>query len=175
MSSQEAMAPQSGPFSFRPPLSYVRPKTLLTPRRYDLAVKYRFFRQLRHGGDPDAWRVYLWHIEKRSGARMRAGLATDKWKTHPGDYVSSSMELLQSMAVDGFDPAYAIPLDPNGELLGGAHRVACALALDKAVIVEHLPQAAWAPAWGRPWFVRNGMDGMDLMRLDKDWAELTDV
>lgn len=139
-------------------------------------------RHLLHGGDPDAERVYRWHIEKRSGARMAAGLATDKWKRSVDEYVDAAQALVFSMAMHGFDPARfvhsmhpaeGIPIDPNRELLDGSHRVAAALALGiPEMQVKREPSYVWAPAWGYDWFVENGMNEADLARLRSDWDEM---
>ena len=146
---------------------------LVTPRRYDLAVKKRFFSHLHGGDDPDSEHVYRWHIEKRSGARMRAGLSTDRWKACLDDYVTSARGLLESMREDGFQLSGAIPCDPAGEILYGSHRVACALVLGIVTIpVMHEQRHAWAPAWGYDWFVANGMGHDDLARLCRDWREI---
>lgn len=150
---------------------------LVTPRRWDLAVKWRYFRAIL-GCEPDcapeAITLYLWHIEKRSGRRMSAGLATDGWKRTLPDYITSAEKLLKDMAHHGFRPEYSIPIDPNGELLDGSHRLACALALGlPAVPVVHRTQYVWAPAWGEAWFVENGMTGEDLERLRQDWKSLS--
>ena len=148
----------------------VRPRELLTPRRFDIAVKWRFFRHLMNGDDPDSERVYRWHIEKRSGHRMRAGIPTDKWKRSVADYISSAASLLDLMSNKGFNPEYAIPVDPDGEILQGAHRLACALALGfDAVSVARSEQMVWAPAWGLEWFADKGANAEDLARIAGDW------
>lgn len=129
---------------------------------------------LLHGGDESAERVYRWHIEKRIGARMAAGLPTDKWKRGPDDYVHSAKRLLGSIHGGGFHRLGAIPVDPEGELLGGAHRMACALALGIAdVPVTRERIRVWAPAWGEAWFIENGMEEGDLARLSQDWQALS--
>lgn len=145
----------------------------MTLRRLDLAVKWRFFRSLLEGNDKDAERVYRWHIEKRSGARMRAGLATDQWKRSVDDYVETARGLLESFALMRAWGGAPVPVDPSGELLDGSHRVACALALG----VEHIPakregRPVWAPSWGFSWFVHHGMRGDDLTRVVSDWDKM---
>lgn len=89
------------------------------------------------------------------------------------DYLRIARRLFSSMRDHGFHPSGAIPIDPNGELLGGAHRTACALALkiETVPVIRH-EREAWAPAWGRDWFVENGMAEKDLVRLGQDWARL---
>jgi len=137
-----------------------------------VAVKWRFFSHLQFGGDEDAVRVYKEHIEKRSGHRMRAGLATDVWKMVTDDYVAAATALHASMVRDGYDPRYPIPLDVEGRLLNGSHRLACALALDlKEVPIEAAHYLAWAPPWGEAWF-KEHMPG-DFLRISTDWMHLT--
>lgn len=140
----------------------------------DLAVKYRFFRHLLSGGnDPDSERVYRWHIEERSGPRMRLGLATDRWKRTLDHYVEAARELSASMYNNGFNPYYAVPVDENRELLDGSHRVACAIAAEiMAVPVAPSGRRVWAPPWNRAWFVDHNMPAADLARLDSDWNRL---
>jgi len=137
-------------------------------------VKWRLFKHLRHGGnDPDAERVYRWHIDKRSGARMVAGLPTDRWKLSLDDYVASAKALFEMMRDDGFHPNGAVPVDPYGELLQGSHRVACALALGiETIPVIHEQRRVWAPAWGYDWFMANDMPHDDLARLCADWQKI---
>jgi len=130
-------------------------------------------RHLLHGGDPDAERVYRWHIEKRSGLRMALGLATDAWKTSVDDYMKAAAALFTDMRDFGFRQDCPVPVDPDGELLGGAHRVASALALGiNAVPVQHATRKVWAPAWGRAWFEQNGMSENDLARVEHDFEAM---
>jgi hypothetical protein len=153
---------------------HLPPKALLSPRRLDIAVKYRFFAHLLRGGDPDAERVYRWHIEQRSGARMKMGLATDQWKKSTDDYVNSANQLFDAMLNHGFMQYFAVPIDPDQELLDGSHRVACALAFwQETIPVVLCTKRAWAPPWGRDWFVAKGMAQPDLARLESDWNLLT--
>ena len=150
----------------------LHPRRLLTPRRLDLAVKWRFFRHLLGGADPDSERVYRWHIRKRSETRMQIGLPTDQWKRSVDDYVIAAASLFASMQTNGFNITEPIPIDPVGELLGGAHRLACARALDVNVHAQMWNYTAWAPAWDYAWFADNGMTGPDLIRLLADWVEM---
>ena len=101
---------------------------------------------------------------------MKLGLSTDRWKRCAGDYVVAAKELHASMVRSGFLSAYAIPIDPNGELLGGAHRLACAMALGiESIPVERNTRMVWAPAWNEAWFVEHGVSEADLARIKADW------
>lgn len=165
---------QPSPIAVTAPMVAVSTRSLVTARRYDIAVKWRFFHHLMSGGDERAEAIYRWHIWVRSGSRMVAGVATDIWKMTPDDYVTSARNLLASMTAKGFLTSGAVPVDPHGELLGGAHRVACALALgiDTSPVIRS-DRMAWAPPWGEDWFVAAGIDDADLDRLRSDWQSLT--
>lgn len=132
-------------------------------------MKWRYFRHLLGGGDPDAERIYLWHIATRRATNRMAGIGMDGAKPNDGAYVPAAKALLASMQANGFDPNEPIPIDASGELLGGAHRVACALALAVAVRVQEHDTTAWAPEWGVTWFAQSGMSIADLARLQQDF------
>jgi hypothetical protein len=106
---------------------------------------------------------------------MKAGVPTDKWKRSADDYVDFASILLLSMKSRGFHPGGVIPVDQDGELLDGSHRVACAIALGVSQIpyVVLREKKAWAEAWGEAWFVAKGMGDEDLERLRRDYAALT--
>jgi hypothetical protein len=140
----------------------------------DIAVKWRFFLNLLRGDDPDAERVYRWHIEQRSGARMAMGLATDQWKRSVDEYVSAARNLFDSVLNHGIQTFGAVPIDPERELLDGSHRVALALALWlESVPVIISSKRVWAPPWGHDWFMAKGLPKEDLDRLEDDWEFLT--
>jgi hypothetical protein len=104
---------------------------------------------------------------------MKAGLSTDRWKKTVEDYLQSAWRLFWQIKQHGFSPDYPVPIDPDGELLDGSHRVACAVALGLTEIpVERHTRMAWAPAWGWDWFVAHGMAPADLETLRADWAEM---
>lgn len=154
----------------------VRPAaSLLTPERIDLAVKWRLFNHLSGGDDADAIRVYLWHIGKR-----RDDGFVDARKANAGDprweriYLDTARALHESMWLHGFAPQHAVPLDGFDEILGGAHRIACALSLNIPVVTRRAERKMHPPAWGHDWFVSHGMADDDLARLDADWATMTE-
>ena len=135
-----------------------------------MAVKWRFFNHLAGGADSAAERVYLWHIAKR---RASGFVDAEKWTIDVFRPVAKA--LLSSMYQHGFLPEFAIPIDPRGELLGGAHRTACALWLGIDCYVQRMTQTVWAPAWDRQWFIDNGMSEEDLSRTLSDWKEMCSV
>lgn len=94
-------------------------------------------------------------------------------KVDTDQYIADAGGLLLSMSVRGFLPQCAVPIDPSGELLGGAHRVACALALGiEEIPVERHTKPAWAPPWGEKLFIEQGMAAEDLERVRQDFRAL---
>lgn len=94
---------------------------------------------------------------------------------HSDLYVMEAKNLLASMQKQGFRLDGAIPLDPDGELLNGSHRGACALALGlPSVPVVKGNHKVWAPAWDEAWFITNKCPADDLDRIRKDFQALHD-
>jgi hypothetical protein len=144
-------------------------RTLLTPVRLDYVVKWRFFRHLIDGDDPDSERVYRWHIMQRTGGKEpRSPKAT------LDDYVQACRDLLASIRDNGFDPGKAVRIGANGLIVGsGAHRIACCLALGVQLAIWRR-QRRGKHAWDFTWFSDQGMAADDLARLARDWAKLRD-
>ena len=168
------LAPRNPWKTPEPNSSRMPTKVLVTPRRWDLAIKKALFDHLLLGGSPNAVKLYRWHIEARKASNAKLGLGMDS-KRDTDHYIETAAALCASMALRGFIdvPEWRIPVDPNGELLGGAHRVACALALGiEEVPVVRMPTPCWAPPWGEAWFIENGMDEEDLERLRADYVAI---
>lgn len=105
---------------------------------------------------------------------MRRGSGfVDANKTGVEVYLPLTLSLLASMKANGFDPRFPVPIDPNGDILGGAHRTACALALGQDVAVQRHEQFAWAPAWDQHWFRRFGAPEDYIDGLLSDLKELS--
>lgn len=136
-------------------------------------MKWRFFRHLLGGNDPDAERAYRWHLEARKVGNAAIGLGMDG-KSGTDQYVRDAEALISSITHNGFLLQGAVPVDPDGELLGGAHRVACALALGYGDIpIVRRSERIWAPPWGEQWFRDNGLGEPDFVRLRQDYERLT--
>jgi hypothetical protein len=141
-------------------------RELLTPARLDIAIKWRYFRHLADGGDPDSERVYRWHIEARTGGNEKGS-----WKTSADDYVRAAGALLTSMQSYGFLPSDPILIGDDGMQRNGAHRLACALMLGVDVYTQRCDLKAPSD-WGRDELVSHGICPADLARVYSDWAVL---
>jgi hypothetical protein len=147
--------------------SPVSPRSLLSADRIDIAIKWRLFRHLIEGGDPESLAVYRKHIMGRTGGREPGG-----WKRCAEDYVSGARELLASMKAHGFDPAHPVPVGSNGRIRNGAHRIACALALGIDVIVRRIDKPGTAAPWDEHWLRRGGLNDGEIARARADLRRL---
>lgn len=149
-------------------MEVVHPRSLLSVRRFDIPVKYRYFRHLACvEDDPAAEQLYLWHIDRRRNQGLR-----DEGKETAEDYVSAAVNLYTNMSAKGYDDKFPIPVDPHGEILGGAHRLACALLLNLDVPIQRCQQEAWAPSWSFRWFCFHQVHPEDRIRMVNDWEYL---
>lgn len=144
----------------------VNPRALFRPERFDLAVKLRFFRSLvSTSPDPDAERLYRDHIAARTG-----GVEPRSPKLTVDAYVAAARALAASIARDGVGHRTDDPIVIGNDRLprGGAHRIACAVALgiDRIPVVDHERRGCrWdldeiAAAWTEA----------DRLRLLRDWT-----
>lgn len=138
----------------------IDPRTLLSPRRLDIALKHRFFRHLRDGGDAQADHLYRWHIDQRTGGHERRS-----WKRRVEDYVTAARDLLAAMQANGFDVDHPIRFGSNDVLMDGAHRLACAVLLDCPVAVMRSDKPGQAAAWDFRWFMDRKCNIADAMQL----------
>ena len=95
--------------------------------RFDLIFKLELADAWLHGDAASARmaeEAYLESIRARCGFRE-----SDPPKSGPAAYVASFRETLASISARGYDEkADPVPVDRDGELLGGAHRVAACAA-----------------------------------------------
>ena len=96
----------------------------------------------------------------------------DRGKPDDDVYLPHAKALLASMKAEGFQPYWPIPVGRDGEILDGAHRTACAIALGIDALVQPVAKISWAPSWGRTWFRENEMPEADFDRLEADVARL---
>ena len=123
------------------------PIRFITARRLDLIIKRRLFLHFLNDDDSQAELIYLEHIARRAGAQFQP----------MGTYLPAAHYLFRSMQARGFDHKHPIPINRDWELLGGAHRTACAHVLGLKAHYEKLDTSHLWPAWGREWFLANDM------------------
>lgn len=141
------------------------PRNLLTPKRLDYVIKWRFLRHIVEDDDPDSERVYRWHIQQRTGGRE-----PQSWKRSVDDYVACCGELIESLVARGFR-SKPLPVGRNGIVLAGAHRLAAAIALQMPVPIQRMPKPGLT--WDEAELRRCGMLVADLERVVADYDRLT--
>lgn len=146
---------------------WTTPVSMLTPRRLDLVIKYRYALHVLGGGDPYSEAIYRWHIQSRTG-----GVEPGSWKRSVDDYVEGFQTLLHSLRVWGFDKKSPVKVGNDGNLLGGAHRIAGSLALNKRVYVVTAKRRGVIRAWDREELMRNGLKPSDLHKIEAELERL---
>jgi hypothetical protein len=150
-------------------LTRMRPLEFVIPERLDLVIKWRYFLHLNDGSDPESTRLYLWHINARTG-----GIEPGGGKSTLAAYMTHARALQRHMKAHGFNDDHPIRVGTNGRLMDGAHRIACALALGvRRIPVVTVDKPGRARDWGAACLTGHGIDPDDLARLEADFKVLT--
>lgn len=106
-------------------------KKLLSSCRFDVAAKLLFLEGIKNrGGIFDD--LYLSHIKAFTLGSFKEPKSNIKIDSN--SFLSSFLATYGNMKINGFDLNQSIiPLDRNGNILNGAHRVACAIHLGLSV------------------------------------------
>jgi hypothetical protein len=142
----------------------IDPHHFVTSARLDIVVKLMFFEDIEH-----AW-IYRLHIEGRTGGREKRS-----WKSSVQDYIKAADDLMRSMCANGFDPSEPAELGSNLNLRGGAHRIACALALDIPIRIAVSDKPGNAALWGEAYMRSTGMTDLDLASVMVRFERLQDA
>jgi len=142
------------------PATSVPADRLLDARRFDVALKYLYAeaRHLKIESD-FARRAYLAHIGVFNG--FNEGDKTGK--SGPEAFVSAFDRVIDQIAATGFNGAVSsVPIDRNGVVIDGAHRVAACLATGEPVTCLRLPMEAKVYDYrffrDRQTFVKGGLE-----------------
>lgn len=136
--------------------------------RLDLVIKWRFFKSIQNNNDRDAEAIYCRHILARTNGREPGGS-----KLTIDDYVKAAHSLYCSMESDGFDGRFPVIIGSNGRLRDGAHRIACALALDvEYVQAKNDRRPGLATEWGRYFLKSCNFTELEVRRVESDLARL---
>lgn len=103
-------------------------------RRFDLIFKVELAHAWASGTQDqtrEAEEAYLETVRSRNGFRE-----SDPPRSGPGAFIEAFRRTAASIRAKGYDPeAAAIPLDRDGEVLNGAHRLAACAAYGKECLV----------------------------------------
>ncbi len=136
-------------------LGVVDPLELLTPDRFDLAIKFIYARH-RELGVESAWarELYHAHIKAFSGGTCREG---DGSKVNIDDYFQAFDRLLDEVRDQGFDRERSlVPVARGNALIDGAHRATACLLHRRPVAVLAFDRTD--DRFGFEYFRKQGLD-----------------
>ena len=116
--------------------------------------------------DPDAERVYRWHIKQRT-----RGNEPRSWKSDIEDYITVCKALKKDMFRNGYNHEFPLQYGRNGKLMAGAHRLACSIALDIEPVCV-IVATDGNTTWDQDWFIDHGIGKADLQQIKADLKHL---
>jgi len=115
-------------------MTYTDPKNLLKFNRFDVAAKHLFLEHLENDYDTDfGLNVYASHINVWNGFTEYDNQEKNSLQT----YIDTFRSINESIKDNGYDPELApVPVNKDGYLLNGSHRLASCLTHDKQINYE---------------------------------------
>ena len=140
-------------------------KELLCSKRLDIVAKMKYL-ELKDISIEFAKSLYLEHIRVMTkDSFIEAGSN----KTKAQDFIDAFVKLYEDMKENGFrEDLLPVPVDKNGVILDGAHRVACSIVLNIPVKVVKLPIEAIYDNYDYSYFEQHLMeeDYLDYLVLE---------
>ncbi|MEJ5259281.1 MAG: FkbM family methyltransferase [Anaerohalosphaeraceae bacterium] len=130
------------------------PSALVCAERFDLTAKILYGRFYRQRLKSD-WgrRVYLAHLKVFNNFLEEDGSG----KAGPEAFLRRYDSLLESLAAEGFDPTRSLlPVDQNGTIIDGSHRVAAAYLTGQDVYTAVFDRPA--SRYNYAWFLQRGLE-----------------
>lgn len=156
----------------REQLQNVDPKGLLCAGRLDVIVRYLLFRDIVYGKiSKEHKSLYCRTILTRTGAVEPVGFFSEENKRGIEAHIQSAERLCESIKKDGFKKEHYIPIADDFSLYNGAHRLACAMALDKNVWIRKCGNCGIQDMNFR-WFCDNGFSFEDKIRILRGFADI---
>lgn len=135
-------------------VNQVNPQTLLSMNRLDVIAKYIYAKSYLKGC-ADGWPLDLYREHLRVFNNFTENDCSGKQTFE--DFLSSFKQLIDSMRTQGFDDSQSlIPVDTDGVIIDGAHRLATCLALElpaHTVVLDYHNRH-----YGPNYFLAAGMD-----------------
>lgn len=131
----------------------INPNKLVSCDRFDIFAKY-IYAKYRKNSVPEDWaeKVYLAHIKVFNGFVEN----DNSNKIGSDSFINEFNALLDSISANGFDPKTSIiPVDSDGVIIDGAHRVAASLLSGADVQISKLK--THAPSYNYEYFLKNGL------------------
>lgn len=158
----------------------IAPKELVNSNRLDIVIRYLYVRDICSGIINEYHRkMYARFILSVNGAEEPVGMGnfhdqfTDYGEKIGIDaFIESFDGLLESLKNEGFYEENAIPLNRNGEMLNGSHRVAASLALEKDIWVKYYDSVSSQDFWNLERLKRVGFSVEDQITILRGFTDL---
>lgn len=140
-------------------------RSLLTGQRFDLFAKLYYIRN-RQDNRRAAMTVYCQHIKAFNPDLKEPG-SDDK--DGYDDFINTFDALIDDLCVNGFNPDKSIiPVDENGIILDGAHRVAALAYADKTIRIAQYRGVRSKAYFNYEYFLKRGLSWKtaDLIALE---------
>lgn len=157
-------------------------KDIISSERMDIIIRYLYARDILAGINPEGHKnLYSRFILTVNGAEEPLGVGTfqDQFTGYSNKkgikaFTDDFGHLLELMQKEGFYKEKAIPLNREGSLLNGSHRLACALALEKKIWADYYDTSQRQDYWTAERLAKTGFlvsDQIDVMRGFSDLYE----
>ena len=135
-------------------VSCVMARTLLLPCRFDLFAKLYYIRH-RNDDPSQALKVYTAHIKAFNPDGKEPG-RDDKQTVD--DFVACFNRLIDQFAASPFDASVSVvPVDADGVILDGGHRVAALAYLNKEVVIARYQDVHSVADFDYMYFLKRGL------------------
>ncbi len=145
------------------------PTQLLTSSRFDVLAKFLYVKHYANRDASNRWiDLYLEHIKVFNGFVENDGSG----KVGAESFLDSFNSLIESFEHDGISDECIIPRGEGGEILDGAHRLACALHFGLKVDVVDVEFSSDAFCFNQDYFQERGMSDTYLDEMALEYAKL---
>lgn len=150
----------------------VDPKKLLTLNRLDIVVRYLLFRDMIWGNISDANKsLYYRMILSRTGGKEPQDFYSPESKDTIEAHLDTAKKLYASIRERGFREEGYVPIADDLGLFNGAHRIACAMALNKDIWVR-ICGSKGVRDFDINYFKENGFSRDDIIRILRGYADI---
>lgn len=137
----------------------VNARTLLTGKRFDLFAKIYYIAHYKENTD-HALRVYVEHIKAFNPDGKEPG-RDDKLSIE--DFVNDFNDLISNLRDNDFDKSISIiPVDSNGVILDGAHRVAVLAYYNKEITIAKFKNVTAKANFDYQYFKKRGLSWLTM-------------
>lgn len=153
-------------------LKNIDPKGLVCSDRLDIIVRYLLFRDISFSKENDIHKsLYCRTILSRTGANEPLNHFSEKEKNGIEAHLVAARALCESMKKKGFEQDCYVPVAEDYGLYNGAHRLACAMALNENVWIKECGEHG-VRDMDFKWFSDNGFSTEDKIRILRGFADI---